>query len=258
MLPQAVPAVRPSGFADYFPVLLILFAVSGCAALIYEVVWYQTLQLALGSTSISMGFLLAAYMGGLCLGAAVAPRLAGMATNPLRIYAVIELGTSLLAIAVSALMPWITGLYLAGASHGFSGMLLRGVVAGACLLPTTILMGASLPVIARAIGNESDISPQLGFLYGANTIGAVVGCLAAGFWLLRLYDVTVASLVAAALNTIVACAALALAPRLPVDEDAAGTAERAATQRARASGSRRAVYISIALSGAVAMGAEAV
>jgi len=85
-----------------------------------------------------------------------------------------------------------------------------------------------------------------------------VGCLAAGFWLLRLYDVTVASLVAAALNTIVACAALALAPRLPVDEDAAGTAERAAPQRARASWSRRAVYIAIALSGAVAMGAEAV
>jgi len=258
MLPQAVPAVRPSGFARYFPVLLILFAVSGCAALIYEVVWYQTLQLALGSTTISMGFLLAAYMGGLCLGAAVAPRLAGMATNPLRIYAVIELGTALLAIAVSALMPWITGLYLAGAAHGFAGMLLRGVVAGACLLPPTILMGASLPVIARAIGNESDISPQLGFLYGANTIGAVVGCLAAGFWLLRLYDVTVASLVAAALNTVVACAALALAPRLPVDEDAAVTAEPAAAQRAGASWSRRAVYISIALSGAVALGAEAV
>ena len=126
MLPQAVPAVRPSGFARYFPALLILFAASGCAGLIYEVVWYQTLQLALGSTTISMGFLLAAYMGGLCLGAAAAPRLAGMAMNPLRIYAVIELGTALLAIAVNALMPWITGLYLAGAAQGFAGMLLRG------------------------------------------------------------------------------------------------------------------------------------
>src|SRR6185312_6377042 len=108
----------PSVLSRYFPALLILFAASGCAALIYEVVWYQTLQLALGSTTISMGFLLAAYMGGLCLGAAAAPRLPGMAMNPLRIYAVIELGTALLAMAVSALIPWIAGLYLTGAAHG--------------------------------------------------------------------------------------------------------------------------------------------
>jgi spermidine synthase len=257
MLPQAVPAVRPSILSRYFPALLILFAASGCAALIYEVVWYQALQLALGSTTVSMGFLLAAYMGGLCLGAAGAPRLAEMTVSPLRIYAVIELGTALLAIAVNALMPWITGLYLAGAAHGFAGMLLRGIVAGACLLPPTILMGASLPVIARTIGNDNDFSRRLGFLYGANTIGAVAGCLAAGFWLLRLYDVTVASLVAAALNTLVACVALALATRLPMVDDAAPM-RPAEEPKARVARSHRAVYISIALSGAVAMGAEAV
>jgi spermidine synthase len=259
MLPQAVPVVRPSVISRYFPALLILFAASGCAALIYEVVWYQALQLALGSTTVSMAFLLAAYMGGLCLGAAAAPRLAEITVSPLRIYAVIELGTALLATAVNALMPWITGLYLAGAAHGFAGMLLRGIVAGACLLPPTILMGASLPVIARAIGNDDEIalSRRLGFLYGANTIGAVAGCLAAGFWLLRLYDVTVASLVAAALNTVVALAALALAPRLPPGDDES-SAHPAAEPKTGAIRNRRAVYISIALSGAVAMGAEAV
>lgn len=257
MLPQAVPAVRSSVFSRSFPALLILFAASGCAALIYEVVWYQALQLALGSTTVSMGFLLAAYMGGLCLGAAAAPRLAEMTVNPLRTYAVIELGTALLAIAVSALMPWLTGLYLAGAAHGLAGLLLRGVVAGACLLPPTILMGASLPVIARALADENDISPRLGFLYGANTIGAVAGCLAAGFWLLRLYDVMVATLAAAALNTVVGCVALALAMRLPM-HDAPVSMPPAAAANAGARRIRRAVYISIALSGAVAMGAEAV
>src|SRR5947209_18801421 len=105
MLPQAVPAVRPAVVSRNFPALLLLFAASGCAALIYEVVWYQALQLALGSTTASMGFLLAAYMGGLCVGAAAAPRLSQITVTPLRIYAVIELGTALLAIAVNALMP---------------------------------------------------------------------------------------------------------------------------------------------------------
>src|SRR5438105_2600832 len=54
--------------SGYLPLLLLLFAASGCSALIYETVWYQTLQLAIGSTAVSLGFLLATFMGGLCLG----------------------------------------------------------------------------------------------------------------------------------------------------------------------------------------------
>jgi spermidine synthase len=255
MLPQVAPAAPPATSSRYFPALLILFAASGCAALIYEVVWYQSLQLAIGSTTVSMAFLLAAYMGGLCLGAAAAPRFAGTSISALRTYAAIELGTALVGVLVTALIPSIAGVYVAGAAHGFAGMLLRGVVATACLLPPTVLMGASLPVIARALEGDGDVSPKLGLLYGANTVGAVAGCLMAGFWLLRLYDVTVASLAAASVNTVVACAALALASRFPVIEarDNPGRAVKTARRRAHTS-----VYVSIALSGAVALGAEAV
>src|SRR5215469_7794672 len=75
----------------YLPVLLILFAGSGCSALIYEVAWYQVLQLALGSTAVSLGVLLATFMGGLCIGSIVLPRM-NLGKSPLKVYAGLEFG----------------------------------------------------------------------------------------------------------------------------------------------------------------------
>jgi spermidine synthase len=77
------------------PWLLLLFAGSGCSALIYEIVWFQLLQLAIGSTSVSLGFLLATYMGGLCLGSLALPRIGALKEeHPLRVYAALEFGSS--------------------------------------------------------------------------------------------------------------------------------------------------------------------
>src|SRR5579862_9402066 len=78
--------------ARTLPLLLLLMAGSGCAALIYEVVWLQLLQLVIGSSAVSLGLLLAAYMGGLCLGSAALPRLVSPRYHPLRVYGAIELG----------------------------------------------------------------------------------------------------------------------------------------------------------------------
>src|SRR3989449_9201919 len=68
-------------------ILLLLLAGSGCAALIYEIVWLQLLQLVIGSSAVSLGLLLAAYMGGLCLGSAALPWLVSPRRHPLRVYA---------------------------------------------------------------------------------------------------------------------------------------------------------------------------
>src|SRR5712691_5282568 len=73
-------------------VLLLLLAGSGCAALIYEIVWLQLLQLVIGSSAVSLGLLLAVYMGGLSLGSATLPRLVSGRRHPLRVYALLELG----------------------------------------------------------------------------------------------------------------------------------------------------------------------
>src|SRR5712691_1676408 len=116
-------------------VLLLLLAGSGCAALIYEIVWLQLLQLVIGSSAVSLGLLLAAYMGGLCLGSAALPRMIPPSRNPLRVYACLELGIGFFGIATLFGLPVISRIYVAG----LTGMLGRSIVAGVCLLPPTLL-----------------------------------------------------------------------------------------------------------------------
>src|SRR3989442_13802360 len=83
----------------YLPWLLLLFVGSGCAALIYEIVWLQLLQLVIGLTTISLGVLLGTFMGGICLGSLLLPHLISARRHPLRVYALLELGIVLIGIA---------------------------------------------------------------------------------------------------------------------------------------------------------------
>ena len=184
----------------FLPLLLILSAASGCAALIYEVVWYQLLQLAIGSTAVSLGVLLATFMGGLCIGSIGLPRLRAARQNPLRIYAALEMGIGICGLLVLVILPLVDRAYIAGAQHGMPGMLLRGLICTICLLPPTILMGASLPAIVRYVESTPRGIAWWGLLYGANTSGAVLGCLLAGFYLLRIYDTVVATFAAAVIS----------------------------------------------------------
>src|SRR6476646_12083211 len=90
------------GTRRFLPLLLLLFAGSGCSALIYEIVWYQLLQLAIGSTAVSLGVLLATFMGGLCIGSLALPRIvkgtASFWLHPFRTYAAIELFIGVLGL----------------------------------------------------------------------------------------------------------------------------------------------------------------
>ena len=85
-------------------------------------------------------------------------------------------------------------------------ILFRALICAICLMPPTMLMGASLPAAARWIETTPEGVSWLGFLYGANTAGAVFGCLLAGFYLLRVFDLTTATFVAAAINGVVGLA----------------------------------------------------
>ena len=87
-------------------------------------------------------------------------------------------------------MPLVERFYTTF-GHGFHGILLRGVVSGICLLPPTLLMGATLPAIARWVETTPQGVSWLGFFYGGNIAGAVCGCLLAGFYLLRVHDMAV-------------------------------------------------------------------
>ncbi len=233
---------------------------SGVAALIYEVVWFQLLELVIGSTTVSLGMLLATFMGGMCLGSLMLPRLASAQRHPLRVYALIELGIGVLGILVLHLVPLVGGVYTAWSGYGLRGFVLRGAVAAACLVPPTLLMGATLPALSRQIeARRIDITKNgvswLGFLYGANIAGAVLGCLLAGFYLLRKYDVYTATYAAMAINLSMAGLALALALLIPRESD---SDDRVRSAPAPTPGTSVAtIYVAISLSGLCALAAEA-
>jgi spermidine synthase len=238
---------QPSRF---LPLLLVLFAGSGCAALIYEIVWYQLLQLVIGSSAISLGVLLATFMGGLCAGSLALPRLQwARGQHPLRVYAKVEFGIALCGVLVLFGMPLVDGVYTAAVGHGLPAILLRALVSALCLVPPTFLMGASLPAAARWIETSPEGVSWMGMLYGANTGGAVLGCLLAGFYLLREFDMGVATFAAAALNIAVGLVSLSIAGR--TDAGAADTVKKPAR-------AYWPVYVTIALSGATALGAEVI
>src|SRR5215203_4808558 len=164
----------------FLPALLLLFVGSGCAALIYEVVWFQLLQLVIGSSAVSLGVLLGTFMGGMCLGSFLFARTISARHHPLRVYAYLELGIGLIGI--------------------------------------TLLMGATLPAMSRWVESTPEGVSWLGFFYGGNIGGGVIGCLLAGFYLLRVHDLAVATFVAIALNVAVALIGIAIAKAAPMVE----------------------------------------
>src|ERR1041384_1296226 len=93
------------------PALFVLFVGSGCAALIYEIVWFQLLELVIGSSAISLGILLGVFMGGMCLGSIFMPSLISRAHHPLRIYGLLELGIGMMGLLLLAGMPLVGGIY---------------------------------------------------------------------------------------------------------------------------------------------------
>ena len=137
------------------------------------------------------------------------------ANIPLRIYAIIEGGIGVCGLLVLLILPLLDHLYAAIGGQGFFGILLRAVIAAICLLPPTLLMGASLPAIARYVESSPRGVSWLGFFYGGNIAGAVFGCLLAGFYLLRVYDMPTATYVAAAINAGVAWLSYRLSTRTP-------------------------------------------
>jgi spermidine synthase len=237
------------------PVLLVLFFGSGCAALIYEIVWFQLLQLVIGSTAVSLAVLLGTYMGGMCLGSLALPRLIPVRRHPIRVYALIELGIAILGIVVLFGMPLVVRFYTSAAGgHNFLGILMRGAVCAACLLLPTMLMGATLPAVARWVETTPSGVSWLGFLYGGNIAGAVFGCLLAGFYLLRVYDTATATYTAAGINTAIALFAFGLAARSP-HRKLTESKKRAPIESIHGFW---AVYVTIAISGLCALGAEVV
>jgi spermidine synthase len=244
-------SAEPAPLPRFLPALLLLFVASGAAALVYEIVWFQLLQLVIGSSAVSLGILLGTFMGGMCAGSLLLPRVVPPRHHPLRVYASIELGIGAIGLLVLWLMPLVGRVYLAWGGDGLPGLLVRGAVAALCLLPPTLLMGATLPAVARSIDASSAGMSWLGYLYGGNIAGGVCGCLLAAFYLLRVYDTAVATYAAVAVNVAVGVIALALATITPGTSVPGSVVPFAKPQPGR-------VHLVIGLSGFCALAAEVI
>ncbi len=238
----------------FLPFLILLFGASGCAALIYEIVWFQMLGLVIGSSAISLAVLLGSFMGGMCIGCLALPRVVSAAHHPLRVYALIEGMIGVIGLAVLWGMPYVDSLYTAIAQGGTLGIVLRAVISALCLLPPTILMGATLPAIARWIKSTPEGVSWLGFFYGGNIAGAVFGCLFAGFYLLRFHDSATATFVAVGINFGAALVSLTLslfatheAPAPEIVDEPLGAVPGAWS-----------IYLAIGISGGTALAAEVI
>jgi spermidine synthase len=229
-----------------------LFFASGCAALISETVWFYLVQLVVGSSSISIAVLLCAFMGGMALGSWLLTKLIPPRVNPFRVVAALEAGIAVFGIAIPLALPYIQRVYLTLAEPGENAIALRAIVCFLVLTPPTMLMGATLPAIARWKSREHD-AESIGLLYMANLAGGATGTVLAGFYLLRVFDTVVATAVAVSLNIVVAVLLYVS------DSEQRPTAEPEAPPAPSAPDAPRApIYAAAALSGFTALGAEVV
>jgi spermidine synthase len=186
-----------------------LFLLSGFSALAYEVLWERALRLSFGVSTYSVAVVTAAFMAGLSLGYALgrSPRLARF--RALRVYAAAEAAVAVYALAFPAVHAAVDAAYVASGGS----IAVRAVLAFAALLPPTILMGLTLPVVARALSTGGTAGQAAAGLFAANTTGGVVGTLATAWYLIRWFGAATSAGVAVAVNLAAALGALALASR---------------------------------------------
>ncbi len=202
-----------------FLLVSLCFFLSGVAGLIYQMAWTQQFGLVFGTSELALATVLAAYMAGLALGAAGAGHWMDRVRRPVLVYAVLELGIGLSALAVPQAISAASFLHVAllggvelPLAGSFGSGLIYGVTSFAILLVPTALMGATLPLLARyAVQRETEIGSRIGLLYTANTAGAAAGTLLAAFVLLPRIGLGQTVLVAVAVNIIVFGLAVLLA-----------------------------------------------
>ena len=186
-------------------IAIVCFFLSGFAGLVYEVSWIRKASLVFGSTTFAVSTVLAVFFLGLACGSYLFGRIGQRTLRPLRLYALIEVGLGLFAMASPYLLDFTESLYgpiyRALAGHAVILFVARGVLVSLVILPPTILMGSTLPLFCRQfVRSDAKVANSVGMLYGVNTLGAAVGCAAAGLFLLPTFGLRLTVQLGAALN----------------------------------------------------------
>lgn len=205
------------------PVLYTLAFFSGAAALLYQVVWVHMLTLTFGSTTVGASVVIAAFMGGLGIGARHYERLKSRISDPLRLYAAIEAAIAVIALGISLNLDQLPPLYAALAGPVGSAWALntiRIVSAFTVLFIPAYLIGATFPALCTAIiQSMQGVNRHLGGVYGINTLGAAVGTVLAGFLFIERFGNLTTIWIAAGINAAIGLTAyltrVTLRPPLP-------------------------------------------
>jgi len=195
----------------------LLFFFSGATGLVYELLWVRILYQSFGSTIQSITTVVAAYMGGLGLGAWLLGRKADRHARPAALYGWLEIVIGVFGLASPLVLSLAHRVYIGAAGTlspgGGASIALRFGLAALVLLVPTTLMGGTLPALTKGfMGVERDrLQTSLGRLYALNTLGAVVGTALAGFFLIERVGIRPSLYATAAVNLTLGAVALALA-----------------------------------------------
>ena len=187
---------------------LFCFFFSGAAGLLYQVVWTRMLTQIFGNTTYAIATVLSAFMAGLAIGSYLFGQIADRRKNDFLLYGILEAGVGVYGF----LVPWIFSMaqkvygpiFGLNESYPFLFNLVLFFLSFVLLVFPTMLMGATLPVLSRFfVRSFADFGRRVGDLYATNTLGAVIGCAAAGFFLIPGLGMRMTVYVAAGINLVI-------------------------------------------------------
>ena len=202
--------------------VLVCFFLSGLSSLIYQVLWTKMIVKIIGSAPFAVAIVLTIFMGGLGLGSFFAARIIDRIKAPamlVRIYGLLELAVGAYALAILPLLkifrPFYAVLYNQLHSHFLLYNFLTFIGCSIILCLPVICMGATLPVLCRFyVTRLSHLGTHAGRLYGLNTIGAALGALLCGFWLISYLGISGTLILAVLINVFIGLACLIVSVRM--------------------------------------------
>ncbi|MGA2324225.1 MAG: fused MFS/spermidine synthase [Sedimentisphaerales bacterium] len=191
------------------------FFFSGATAIIFEVLWSRQFVTVFGNSAYAISIVLCAYMTGLGLGGLVGGWFADRVTQRAAVYGIVQIGVAAWAMAIPTMLTWlrelVPALTVLSPESLFVSTMARFGLSFAILVVPCFLMGTTLPLLVRALTeSERFIGSRIGMLYCLNSLGAALGCLAAGFWMIETIGLGRTNLAAIGVNIAIAVTAMAL------------------------------------------------
>src|SRR6185436_2965413 len=198
------------------PLLYAIFLLSGAAGLIYESIWTRYLGLFVGHSAYAQVIVLVIFLGGMSIGSYVVGRRTTKIERPLLWYAVVELLVGAIGLAFHYAFVSTTGLaydvLFPAMGHGLLQTLAKWLIAALLILPQSVLLGMTFPLMSAGVVRRTpeQSGRALSMLYFTNSLGAAVGVLLAGFWLVNQYGLPGTLRAAAIVNFAVGVAVMVL------------------------------------------------